>query len=87
LACIFREAQDEIKMMFAKDYADETSRQFYQEWFSINGGNRFGFSRLGYFIADMFFQYQIRRLGERNAIIAWKDPDFQDQVKKWLYED
>jgi hypothetical protein len=77
----------EIKMMFAKDFAAENPRQVYQEWFSINGGKRFGYSRLGYFIADMFFQYQIMNLGERNAIIAWKDSDFQEQAKKWLYEE
>jgi hypothetical protein len=65
--------KQEIKMEFAKDYANETPQSLFREWFSINGGERFGYSRLGYFLGDMFFQNLILKKGEQNAIISWKD--------------
>jgi hypothetical protein len=49
----------EIIKTFAIDYSSETPQAIFGEWFSIRGGTKFGFSRLGYFIGDMFFQYQI----------------------------
>ncbi|MCM3457092.1 hypothetical protein M3685_24725 [Heyndrickxia oleronia] len=76
----------EIKMAFAHDYAIHSPQQIFQEWFSINGGRTFGYSRFGYFISDMFFQHQINQLGEKNAIIAWTHTDNEGQTEKWLLE-
>lgn len=77
--------QQEIKKAFAEDYLKETPLKLFHEWFSIRGGEKFGFSRLAYFLGDKFFQDQIARLGEMNAIIAWKEMDFVEQVKGWLF--
>lgn len=74
----------EIKKAFANDLFTLTAELFFREWFSINGGNKFGFSRLGYFIGDLFFQNQIEKLGEHEAIIAWQNTDFIDNVKHWF---
>lgn len=35
-----------IKKAFVKDLAVENPQSLFREWFSINGGNRFGYSRL-----------------------------------------
>jgi len=58
----------------------------FREWFSINGGEKFGHSRLGYFLGDMFFQSQIKKSCEIKAIIAWKEFNFEEQVKDWLLQ-
>jgi hypothetical protein len=79
--------KDEIKKAFAKDYSNETPQAIFREWFSISGGNKFGFSRLGYFIGDMFFQNQIKDLGELKAITAWKDNIFEEQATQWLFKE
>ncbi|TCP16133.1 hypothetical protein EV207_1941 [Scopulibacillus darangshiensis] len=77
----------DIKKAFAEDYAVESPQSLFKEWFSINGGKKFGFNRLGYFIGDLFFQNQIAELGEIKAIIAWGKRGFEEQAKKWLSED
>jgi hypothetical protein len=76
--------KNEIKKAFAEDYLALTPELVFREWFSINGGQKFGYSRLGYFIGDMFFQYQIENLGEIKAVTAWKERGFQEHVKQWL---
>lgn len=62
--------KQEILLKFASDYTNLSPRELFLEWFSINGGKEFGYSRLAYFLADQFFQYQIISLGEMNAIKA-----------------
>ena len=74
----------EIRKAFAKDYQSLVTEELYREWFSINGGKKFGYSRLAYFIGDMFFQEEATRLGEMNAVIAWSEVDFEDRIKQWL---
>jgi hypothetical protein len=76
--------QQDIKKKFRKDYDTETPQVLFREWFSINGGKKLGHSRLGYFLADLFFQDQIKRVGESKAIIAWKDTDYEKQAINWL---
>ncbi|MEI5909304.1 hypothetical protein WAK64_19835 [Bacillus spongiae] len=77
---------ENIKTEFTKDVSTVTPIEVFREWFSINGGKKFGYSRLGYFIGDMFFQNQIKKFGETKAIIAWKESDFEEQVKNWLLQ-
>ncbi|MFJ8066032.1 hypothetical protein ACIQYS_15500 [Psychrobacillus sp. NPDC096426] len=75
-----------IKKAFADDYEVLTREALFHEWFSINGGKKFGYTRLAYFIGDMFFQFQVKEMGEMEAIIAWKNEDFENQVKQWLFQ-
>ncbi|WP_370223918.1 hypothetical protein [Cytobacillus sp.] len=74
----------DIKLKFAEDYASKTADAIFLEWFSIRGGERFGYSRLGYYLGDLFFQSLVERMGERHAITAWKRPDFIDTAENWL---
>lgn len=83
----FAEANNQlIKKEFAVDYSSETGAAVFREWFSINGGERFGHSRLGYYLGDLFFQDQVEKLGEMQAVLAWKEPDFIEKVERWLRE-
>ncbi|WP_391117017.1 hypothetical protein [Psychrobacillus sp. L3] len=77
----------EIKKAFANDYLSLTRDELFHEWFSINGGKIFGHSRLAYFLGDLFFQYQIEKYGELAAIVAWKDEDFEEKAKQWLFQE
>ncbi|MCS0788387.1 hypothetical protein [Cytobacillus pseudoceanisediminis] len=36
--------QHDIKLEFAEDYASKTADAIFLEWFSIRGGERFGYS-------------------------------------------
>lgn len=76
--------QQEIKRAFAEDYSNLTPELVFREWFSINGGQKFGHSRLGYFIGDLFFQNQVTTQGEIRAVTAWKEKGFLEDAKSWL---
>lgn len=76
--------QEKIISEFAKDVTTETPFAVFKEWFSINGGLKFGYNRLGYLIGDQFFQELIRKNGELEAIVAWKYTDFKENVTNWL---
>lgn len=75
-----------IKKAFANDFEVLTRQELFHEWFSINGGKKFGYNRLAYFIGDMFFQSQVKELGELEAITAWKDEGFEEKVRQWLFQ-
>jgi hypothetical protein len=75
---------NEIKKGFHEDFQRLQHDELFREWFSIRGGQSFGYSRLGYFIGDLLFQNQIKRLGEEKAIIAWSEKDFFEQLQTWL---
>jgi hypothetical protein len=75
----------EIISKFANDiHAGKDNLEIFKEWFSINGGAAFGYNRLAYFIADSFFQDVIRKKGELNTLLLWKQKSFIQVVDDWL---
>jgi hypothetical protein len=80
----FSKNQEKIISNFARDVTTETPIAVFKEWFSITGGTKFGYNRLGYLIGDQFFQNLIKINGELGAITAWKDPCFKEYVVNWL---
>jgi len=78
--------KDEIKVEFAKALKKYTPQEIFQEWFSINGGRTFGYSRLGYFLGDLLLQEKILKVGELNAIVAWEDHGFEESIQGWVDE-
>lgn len=80
----FSENQEKVISEFAKDVTTETPFAVFKEWFSITGGSKFGYNRLGYLIGDQFFQELIKGNGELEAIVAWKYTDFKENVTNWL---
>ncbi|SES18584.1 DUF5700 domain-containing putative Zn-dependent protease [Psychrobacillus sp. OK032] len=81
------ENAEAIKIAFADDYKVLTREALYYEWFSINGGKKSGYSRLAYFIGDMYFQFKVKEMGETAAIVAWRDGGFEEQVEQWLFQE
>ncbi|WP_010097254.1 DUF5700 domain-containing putative Zn-dependent protease [Ornithinibacillus scapharcae] len=60
------------------------NQEIFKEWFSINGGETFGYSRLGYYIADCLFQDFVRRIGEVQTLRLWKNETFFQEIGNWL---
>ncbi|MFB4212899.1 hypothetical protein ACE1TH_13400 [Shouchella sp. JSM 1781072] len=79
-----QENEQTLKSAFYMDYQQLSPQEVFREWFSINGGKRFGYTRLAYFLADRFFQQKRKKTGEREAILAWRDPFFLKEIEKWL---
>ncbi|MFC7686426.1 hypothetical protein [Ureibacillus sp. GCM10028918] len=70
---------------FVKDInSGKSSMEVFKEWFSINGGSTFGYSRLAYFIADCFFQDRVNEIGELNTLLLWKNEDYFSVADAWL---
>ena len=80
------ENKREIKKAFGDDYLTQLPGELFREWFSINGGKRFGYNRLAYYLGNMFCQYQIEKIGEKAALVAWRNENFEEQVKQWLFK-
>lgn len=73
-----------LKEHFLRDVDSLSSEDVFLEWFSIRGGSNFQFNRLGYYLGYAFFESQVERIGELEAIIAWKEKDFESNVLSWL---
>ncbi|WP_285397316.1 hypothetical protein [Lysinibacillus sp. fls2-241-R2A-57] len=56
------------------------------EWFSINGGKRFGFNRLAYFIAFELIQSYLQELAELDVITLWRNINYQDIIYQQLID-
>lgn len=77
----------EILEKFTQDLQSGKSNQdIFREWFSINGGNTYGYTRLGYYIADCLFQDFVRRIGEVQTLLLWKNETFFQEIDNWLNE-
>ncbi|KMK74652.1 hypothetical protein [Alkalihalobacillus pseudalcaliphilus] len=69
---------------FYEDYQRLTPLEMFKEWFSINGGTRFGYARFGYVIALFFFEDLVFTNGEQEAIIYWREQDYFSHVEQWF---
>ncbi|WP_026908194.1 DUF5700 domain-containing putative Zn-dependent protease [Paucisalibacillus globulus] len=76
--------QEIIKRFTSDLLSKENNQEIFKEWFSIHGGTTFGFSRLGYFLADAMFQDFVKEIGEINTLLLWKEDNFFQIVEEWL---
>ncbi|WP_413379366.1 hypothetical protein [Alkalihalobacillus sp. 1P02AB] len=74
----------ELIQAFYEDYQKRSSAEVFYEWFSINGGKRYGLTRLGYFIGLTFFEELVEDFGKQKAIIAWHEEDYFTTVEDWF---
>lgn len=71
---------------FIEDYTNLSHQEIFLEWFSINGGKRYGFTRLAYYIGYIVLESLIKKYGEVTAITLWRDPHFEEEVLQMLNE-
>ncbi|WP_079527318.1 hypothetical protein [Solibacillus isronensis] len=70
---------------FQHDIDQSTTAAIFKEWFSINGGQTFGYSRLGYYIAYLLVKHLVDEEGIENAMLYWGHPDFEERMKTQLH--
>lgn len=77
-----KDHEAEIAELFLHDLEKLSGAEMFHEWFSINGGERFGHTRLAYYIGNRIVENRIARVGEIEAITLWKEADFKEQMHK-----
>jgi len=70
--------------VFQQDLVQCTSAELFKEWFSINGGETFGYSRIGYYIAYLLVKHLVDEESIENAMLYWGHPDFEERMKTLL---
>lgn len=76
----------EIIQAFQTDLQVQSTNDLFREWFSINGGTRFGHTRLAYFIGFYLLHRLMEKLGEEDAVTVWKRPEFHSIMSQTLEE-
>lgn len=62
----------------------KSSKEIFKEWFSINGGQTFGYTRLGYYIGYVLVHHLAAEEGIENAMLFWGHVDFEERMNKLL---
>ncbi|MGM8215344.1 hypothetical protein ACLIA0_07180 [Bacillaceae bacterium W0354] len=81
-----RQNVPQIISAFIKDLKQQTTVEIYHEWFSINGGQTFSQTRLGYYIGYVVLKRLIKKYGEEKAITIWKEKTFTEEIDKILVD-
>lgn len=74
----------EIISTFMEDMKNFEANVIFREWFSINGGTHFGFTRLGYFIGYHIVSRLVEKYNEQQAVTLWKESNFLGEIAKIL---
>ncbi|MGN7476686.1 hypothetical protein ACTHOQ_02430 [Solibacillus silvestris] len=74
----------EIIQKFIHDIESEGSSYVFKEWFSINGGQSFGHTRLAYYIAYRAVKQLIDENGEIPAFMLWNERGFHTKMRNEL---
>ena len=70
---------------FQKDLMQKSSKEIFKEWFSINGGQTFGHTRLGYYIGYELVHHLAAKEGIENTMLYWRHADFEERMKDLLH--
>ena len=80
------ENKEKIIRAFQQDFIQKSSTEIFKEWFSINGGQKFGFTRLGYYIGYVLVRHLAAEEGIENAMLFWGHDDFEERMKGLLHK-
>lgn len=69
---------------FIQEIQTMPSDEIFKEWFSINGGERFGKTRLGYYIGYVVVSRLIELHGEFETITMWKHTNLKEIILEQL---
>lgn len=74
-----------IVTAFLQDLQQKTSAEIFKEWFSINGGQTFGYSRIGYYIAYVLVQHLVANESIEHAMLYWGHADFEERMLELIH--
>ncbi|MCA1322461.1 DUF2268 domain-containing protein [Bacillus tianshenii] len=75
---------DRICEGFVQDLDRLLPEAVFREWFSINGGARFGYTRLAYYIGYRLVEALIEANGEMNSVTIWSKENYQELLHNKL---
>lgn len=81
-----KENQEVILRAFMDDLDGLSTGDLFREWFSINGGIRFGHTRLAYYIGYVLVEWLVEKFGEMAGITLWNKPMFERNMMQALEE-
>ncbi|WP_417899902.1 hypothetical protein ABN702_06375 [Bacillus haimaensis] len=58
----------------------------FREWFSINGGTKYGYTRLAYYIGYKLVEKLVYEYGEIGAVTIWNKEDYKQILHEKLGE-
>jgi len=79
------ENEESILTAFEQDLVQKTSAEIFKEWFSINGGQTFGYSRIGYYIAYILVHHLANEEGIENVMLYWGHVDFKERMMNLIH--
>ncbi|MEK4424889.1 hypothetical protein [Solibacillus sp. FSL K6-1523] len=71
---------------FQHDLEQLSTQEIFIEWFSINGGERFGYTRLAYYIGYEVVRIVVDHIGTDDTILLWLQPNFKERITSLLKE-
>ena len=76
--------ESKLVTAFLYDVKYSSREEVFREWFSINGGKRFGYTRMAYYIGNLVVERLIEKHGEIRAITLWREPAFIEEIEEAL---
>lgn len=78
------ENKTKVITAFKNDLIQNSSREIFKEWFSINGGQKFNYTRIGYYIGYVLVHHLTNEQGIENAMLLWGHSDFKKQMNNLI---
>lgn len=75
-----------IMSSFQEDMNTLSPTDIFREWFSINGGTKYGYTRIAYFIGYKLVEKLINECGEIGAVTIWHKEDYKQILHEKLGE-
>ena len=76
------ENKTKIMAAFKQDLVEKTTTEIFKEWFSINGGMTFGYTRLAYYIGTTIVESFVNEFGVEKTMILWGRLDFKELMNQ-----
>ena len=76
------ESKAQFIAAFKQDLAEKSTAEIFKEWFSINGGTTFGYTRLAYYIGTALVESFVNEFGVEQTMTLWGRPDFKELMEQ-----
>ena len=72
----------QITAAFKQSIPEKSTAEIFKEWFSINGGITFGYSRLAYYVGFIIVESFVNEIGIEKTMTLWGKPDFKELMRQ-----